>query len=168
MKTSSVVFVPPRPNPGPEAFEDRGIGVFWLLAGCLIALGSALAIYVVRVRFRKRRASLQTPGQAGLSATTTPAADLASLVREVRGRLAEHCGEGIRAKTTEELAADITIMESLGLEGTSNLIGFLRATDVMRFGSASRDDTQRLFDAWSDWAEGFCSAAGARSTTKGK
>ncbi len=168
MKTASVFHVPPRPNLGPEAFEHRAVGAFWGLAGCIITLGSASAIYFLLLRFTKRRRSFESSTEARPPELERSDPDFTSLVRAVRNRLSENFGEGIRAKTTEELTADLAIRESLGQEGTSNLIGFLRATDLMRFGSPGRDDPQRLFNVWSKWAEAFCSGAGARSTTKGK
>ena len=168
MKNSNVVYVPPRPNLDPEGFADQGIGAFTILSGFIIALGTASAIYIVLLRFQKRRKSSKASARKRLSESSISPADLASLVREVRGKLAERFGEGIRAKTTEELACDLTITELMGLEGSSNLIAFFRATDPMRFGSSGLDDPQRLLDIWSDWALDFCAAAGARSMTNGK
>ena len=170
MNSSTVVYTPPRPNLGPEAFDSPALPAFWLIAGAMLLIATAFGLYrVVRPFMRKNKPrTTSSLGNRSDALDLSPEAALLDLVGKVRESLAAQFGEGIRARTTEELMADPRLAESLGAEAHSDLIEFLRLTDVARFAGSDRGHSQRLLEAWSAWAVGFLDAAGARSTISGK
>src|SRR5262249_5933290 len=84
----------------------------------------------------------------------------------VRTALAERFGPALRARTTEEIAADRTLAGQLGEESFERLGHFLASADRVKFAAEPSEDT-----AWEGWAREFVAglaAAGARSKITGK
>ena len=170
MNPSAGVYTPPRPNLGPEPLDSPSLPMSWLVVGSIFLIATAFGIHrVVRRIGRKDRPkatkSSEIVPHSAESARKNPLLDL---VTQVRDSLTCEFGDGIRARTTEELAVDPRLAEALGAESHSDLLAFLEATDVARFAGSDRGDAQGFFDDWSVWAADFVEAAGARSTISGK
>ena len=91
----------------------------------------------------------------------------------IRAALAARFGGHWQARTTEEIAADLTLSERLGPEPTAELVQFLALADLAKFND--RDGLQPpLPDVAPEWLVEFVAsassvpAAGAMSRIKGK
>lgn len=161
---------PPRPNPGPEPWPGHA------RAGMRTWLGVAVVVAVVvgwfwfrRTRGRRspREGTIRTRG-SGQSASES----LLELAVSVRGALGARPGPSWPARTTEEIAADQPLRESLGDEMFESLVAFLLMVDTLKFApSASSSDAERLaadFAKWSRWAIDLERSLKARANGKAR
>jgi hypothetical protein len=84
----------------------------------------------------RRRGTRGGPTQSSKEAVThddSPSGKLLSLAEEVRGTLVKRFGPAMRARTTEELAADARVRETLGEHRLDPLIRLLAEADRWKF-----------------------------------
>ena len=124
---------PPRPNLGPEPLSADGSSallVSALLVGLLIFAASVVA-------WRRRRLADQTIEPPGSPRDDSPEARLLALRERARTILARRFGPALRARTTEEMAADARLAETLGNDDLARLTSLLRAGDRVLFDRAT-------------------------------
>lgn len=164
------VLVPPRPNLGPEPWaETRSWGAHLPALGVSMAL--AIAVIVAgrqwrRVRARRRYApGISAPTAAPMGEPPSRRERLIALSGAVREVLVARFGPAWRSKTTEEIAREGGLAEAFGAEETARLLQFLEGADRAKF--ANENEREPLSDSspdsGEDWANGFITAAGARS-----
>jgi hypothetical protein len=178
---AEAVFVPPRPNLGPEPLPGGYATSTLILAAIFsIALVLVLARIILRWRRRSRPAQRQSPGlPSGPFATRRE--QLGAWSAAARQALATRHGPQWSARTTEEIAGDPALGETLGPDLSARLVEFLSEADRAKF-----DDAEGLqppqpgpgagADAAPEWLVAFVGttappsvpAAGARSTIRGK
>jgi hypothetical protein len=147
------VLVPPRPNLGPEPWSEERSSP-WPLLGVGPVLAALLAglIWMIRRRRGRRRAVLPPQPVASLD---TPDAQLLSLAVQARETLATRFGPSLRARTTEEIAADTQVKEALGDDHFASLIRLLSTADHWKFASPPENgQTASLLEElphWSAW-----------------
>jgi hypothetical protein len=150
------VIVPPRPNLGPEPWSETRTDTFPLLVATL-AVGALLlgAAWIIR----RRRASRRLPSPpVGLTTTSddTPAARLLSLAGQARETLAARFGPSLRARTTEEIAADPQLREALGETHFDPLIRLLATADRWKFAPSPENGQGKFpfedFSRWEAWS----------------
>jgi hypothetical protein len=137
---------------------------------------------VIRSRGRSAtKAKQPDPSAAGperQSAAVTARERVVDLSESVREALAARFGESWRAKTTEEIASEPSLAETLGALSAEHLIGFLQVADLVKF-AADRlpgylpeiePDLQRAEAEAGAWLEALAAeaSAGANSTIKGE
>jgi hypothetical protein len=151
-QTSQRALVPPRPNLGPEPWSETRIDrELPLEIGLALALVLAGVFWIVRrSRAGRRRMS---PAEPQLSAhDNSPGAMLLSLAASVREGLADRFGPALRARTTEEIAADAAIREALGEVNLEPLTDLLVAADRWKFASEPGNGREEsLLDDLSNW-----------------
>lgn len=163
--------VPPRPNLGPEPWDDRAAWPGWVGPA---SLGLVATLVVVRWRLRERRRRPATAGPGPASGTpdadASPRRRLIAASEAVRGALIAAFGPAWGSKTTEEIAAEPGLADRLGPERADGLVAFLRLADRAKFaGDESPPDEEAA-----SWAARFVAglatagAARATSTTTGK
>jgi hypothetical protein len=138
---NSQVLVPPRPNLGPEPWtEPQGLArsPFSIAAG----LGTLVVVLLVTWLLRRRR--LRHARQAPRTSTLEPSDDsphgrIVRLAADVRQVLSAQLGPTMRARTTEELAADPLVQERLGAEQFELLIQLLSRADLWKFAPPSEN-----------------------------
>jgi hypothetical protein len=173
---AGAVLVPPRPNLGPEPMPGRLSTSGWIgiwLIGASLSVG---LFWWLRRSYWPRRSERARPrGPAGDDVPAGPFASrrdqMTAWSAEVRGTLADRFGEHWRARTTEEIAGDVSLIERLGDETAARLVRFLIDADRAKFDD--REGLQPpLVDAVPEWVAGFVAssvpAAGARSMINGK
>jgi len=173
---TGAVLVPPRPNLGPEPMPARPST--WGMIGFLL-IAASIAIGLLGMIRRYRRPGRRDRLRAGRAATVrVPAGPFASRrdqmaawSAEVRAALADRFGGHWLALTTEEIAADRTLTETLGTGPAADLIRFLIDADRAKFDDREGLQPPRDEDV-PGWLSGFVAssvpAAGARSMIKGK
>ncbi len=143
---------PPRSNLGPEPWPDTEPALApWIL------LATTLLVVAVGVWVRRRRSaragSISSVLQSGAQSHVHLLFDLALAVRTA---LASRLGPAWRARTTEEIARDQALRESLGGETFSRLVEFLDQVDTLKFaaGEPSCDEGWLAveFERWRGWA----------------
>jgi hypothetical protein len=167
---AAAALVPPRPNLGPEPFVESGSPVGWAVALTLVLL--AVAAFVAANRRRRKRPSLQLAGEiealAVLAQTPSPREQLIAQANIVRSALVDRFGESWRAKTTEEIAVELRILEAFDTETLERLLTFLRDADLAKFARELATNHNGTPQGWDDWVTEFVEAAGASSTIKGR
>jgi hypothetical protein len=176
------VLVPPYPILGPEPMERQDWqAVAWALAGGLVAvlIGTALLI-----RSRRRSATRTKQPDPSVteaerqSAGVTARERVVELSESVREALVARFGESWRAKTTEEIASEPSLADTLGVPLAEHLIDFLQVADLVKF-AADRlpgylpklePDLQRAEAEAGAWLEALAAegSAGANSTINGE
>lgn len=144
----------PRPNPGPEPWSGEG-GPSGAGLGLTVAF-ALLAAFGFWLRRRGRRSA--TPAAKGAATDDSPQARLIALCEQVRGTLSTRLDSELRARTTEEIAADPAIQGLLGAERLDRLIELLRAGDRLKF--ASQNDMEAVvarLGEYTEWASSLAS-----------
>ncbi len=174
MKTPSrAVLVPPRPNLGPEPLTGpESVAGTWLALGLVLGL-VALLLGWRRLRVKARRVEPQAALAALLDRTPdSPRERMIAWSEAVREAVVVRFGPAWRAKTTEEMGADSTLLDALGPERTAELVRFLKASDRAKFAARDEPLADAQSDAWRLWVAVFVSesvsAEGASSRIKGK
>lgn len=130
--------LPPRPNPGPEAWPEAAWPSAWW------ALAAAPILGLVAWRFaRSRRAVANATGEPmpGVDdSTLSPSERLARLADRVRGRLSERFGAGWSAMTTEELLHALKVAVPDDAFPTGDAVALFRASDRVKFAASPIDD----------------------------
>jgi hypothetical protein len=124
--------VPPRPNLGPEPWsEAQPLAGFFVVAGTLACL---LLVWLVWRRGRRGRVGrLARDLISQRPRDVTPRGRLVGLSDSIRDVLANQFGTSWRAKTTEELSAEVRLEDVLGREHLEELIRFLDQVDHLKF-----------------------------------
>lgn len=176
---AKAVLVPPRPNLGPEPLPptlSMGELIFaGVLVTALVAIVLSGLIRVYRRRRRNRQVSAPLEPPAGPFASRRE--QMAAWSTALRTALAVRFGGHWQARTTEEIAADPTLADSLGPEPAAELVRFLVLADLAKFDD--RDGLQPplpdpdLAPGWlialaASTSASSVPAAGARSRIKGK
>lgn len=164
----AAIYVPPRPNLGPDPIgPDAGSGApGWALPLILLVVVVATGVIVAR-RSRRFRLCLESTPQLPKLESPGHVEAVRALSAVVRQALVARFGPDWWARTTEEIAADAVAEESLGREGFDRLITFLRLADRVKFAGANEAEAQGVVETWAGWVEAFL-AAGASSTINGK
>jgi hypothetical protein len=145
--------VPPRPNLGPEPWQDvqpmtRAFPALLLLVVLLMA---------VLLWRRARRKAARTKGDHRApsvldDANPSPRDRLVALSGSIRDALTVQFGSSCRAKTTEELAVDVRLEQLLGDEEFRELIRFLDQIDRLKFAPERSDHHQEVLEnALTSW-----------------
>ncbi len=140
------ILVPPRPNRGPEPWDDQATRPIWP------PLALALAAVLAWMTWRLRRRRGTTPVLPPLPVDAPLDARLLALCDRLRTDLAARLGPALRARTTEELAADPRVAEILG-EDLPRLAEILAAGDRLKFACVPVVDLAERLPEWSGWAE---------------
>ena len=135
----------PRPNPGPEPWDDGGASAAWLL----VSLVAAIALAWLARRLRGRRHPSFTP--AALADDASPDEHLLALCDRLRADLAAKLGPTLRARTTEELAADPRVAQLLG-DDLPRLAEILGEGDRLKFARRPIADLADRLPVWTAWA----------------
>jgi hypothetical protein len=118
----------------------------------LVFVLAAVFWIIRRRRAYRRRVSLAEPEVAAHD--DSPGAVLVSLAAKVREGLAARFGPSLRARTTEEIAADAAIREALGEVNLEPLTHLLIAADRWKFASEPGNGREEsLLDDLSNWEE---------------
>jgi len=126
----------------------------WPLLGVGLVFAALLAgaVWIISHRRRRRRA-VSTPQP--VTSLDTPDAQLLSLAVRARETLATRFGPSLRARTTEEIAADTQVKEALGNDHFESLIRLLSTADHWKFASPPENgQTESLLEElphWSAW-----------------
>jgi hypothetical protein len=155
----SHVLVPPRPNLGPEPWSEAHSSTYLVLEIGLVLAALLLAAY----RFlRRRRASRRRPflPQNHLVAPDdSPGSQLLNLAGQIREALATRLGPSMRARTTEEIAADPQLREALGDKHFDPSIQFLAMADRWKFAPAPENGREKILHdelpGWEAWHRSF-------------
>ena len=139
---------PPRPNLGPEPMgaDDSlaQLAISLMLGGVILA-----ALMVLWRRWRAQRI-FDRPKP---SVDDSSEARLLALRERARTILAARFGPALRARTTEEIAADARVAEALGGDDLARLMGLFRAGDRVLFdrdsGLEPHGDPSSELAAWS-------------------
>jgi hypothetical protein len=164
---SPTVLVPPRPNLGPEPLpEGPPLAPLLSVLGLVLFLSAAL-LWRLRKRRRKRPAS--KPAVMAVDAfDDSPQARMIAWSLAVRESLSERFGPAWRAKTTEEIADDPSLIDALGPEFAARILYFLREADRTKFAGASAPVVEPDFEEIAARIRGVALAAGASSMINGK
>jgi hypothetical protein len=123
--------VPPRPNLGPESWsEARPVAVAVIVAAFL---GGLLIAWLLWRWRRKRRSWIRREKKPQRPHDATPQGRLVACSHSIRETLADQFGTAWRAKTTQELAAEVRLLEVLGQVQLDDLIRFLDLVDHLKF-----------------------------------
>jgi hypothetical protein len=152
-ETVSAGLVPPRPNLGPEPWQDPR--PMTRIYPALLALVLLLIAALLWRRYRRNAARTgRDPRATGdlADADPSPRDRLVALSGSLRDALTVQFGSSCRAKTTEELAADSRLEQLLGDEGLRELIRFLDQIDRLKFAPERSEHHQEvLADALTSW-----------------
>lgn len=159
--------IPPRPNLGPEPFQQMGRPwSVWVLLG-LAALAGLWGVSRLRRRIQGRRVAVG----AELNGMIAGARTLGVLSGEVRMALVGCFGEPWRAKTTEEISEERELAEVFGEETAERLVALLKGGDLEKFGVMGENEAINQgveMEAWEAFVVGFSRDAGARSRMTGR
>jgi hypothetical protein len=164
-QTSPRALVPPRPNLGPEPWSETRLDrELPLEIGLALALVLAALFWIIRRRVVRRHAPLAEPEFSALD--DSPGAVLLSLAAKVREALAARFGPSLRARTTEEIAADDAIREALGAENLEPLTHLLIAADRWKFASEPGNGREESLlgdlSNWEAWHKIFLAELAAK------
>ncbi len=140
------VLIPPRPNLGPETWSEEPSSVlpFWSAGiALLVLLAGAVGIFFYRRRRSGRRTAKPSPAEA---LPVIPAAQLLNLAGQIREDLAARFGPSLRARTTQEIAADLEVREVLGVEHLEPMIRLLYLADYCKFAALPENGEQQALD----------------------
>jgi hypothetical protein len=144
--SAKMVYVPPRPNLGPEPMDASAIPPAQLLAilaaFMLLALGVALTARAYRRR-RGRRPPFPSLHAPVIDPTEAPGEWMIAWSVALRESLAARFGPAWRAKTTEELAGEPNLSAAIGDESRTRLLAFLAAADRAKFAESDPADLVR-------------------------
>lgn len=138
------VLVPPRPNPGPEPWDDRAGWPAWA------ALTLATAMALAWIAWRHRSGRVPSDSRAPLLEDAPADARLLALCDRLRADLAAKLGPSLRARTTQELAADPRVAELLGAD-LPRLAEILGEGDLLKFARRPSVDLADRIAGWSEW-----------------
>jgi len=124
---------PPRPNLGPEPLSAEGSPILLIS----VSLGCLLLLAALAILWRRRRSADQTTEPPGAPGDESPEARLLALRERARAILTRRFGPALRARTTEEVAADAQLAEALGSDELARLTNLLRAGDRVLFDHAT-------------------------------
>jgi hypothetical protein len=146
------VLVPPRPNLGPETWSEEPASLLPLLS-VGITLCALLAGAIGFFFYRRRRSARRSDGPSPPEALPlNPADQLLNLAGQVREDLVARFGSSLRARTTEEIAADLHVKEVLGVEHFEPVIRLLALADHCKFAASPENgDPQSLLDEIAAW-----------------
>lgn len=140
---SARTLVPPRPNLGPEPWnEPDPIALYWLFGA---ALASLLAAWFAWKRLAQTRYNLR-----GFHPSSTQPPDtstrgrLFALSQSMRDAMARQFGPAWRAKTNEELSTEPRLAAQLGLDQLQEMIQILNDIDRLKFAP----DRSNLHQEW--------------------
>lgn len=148
--------LPPRPNLGPEPWDDRSFtDLFIIIAFVLFVINALLFIYKLLMDIRgsarsNRSSSTENP------ANDDPKAVWVAWSNRVRAALDREFGAGHSARTTEEIEGDSAIKTGMNADRRDRLIAFLRAADQAKFGGESIALDPETRSIWDDWVQEFC------------
>lgn len=165
-QTSPRALVPPRPNLGPEPWSETRIDrELPLEMGLALVLVLAGVFWIIRRRRVVRRRVVLTVPQSSAH-DDSPGAVLLSLAARVREDLAARFGPSLRARTTEEIAADAAIREALGDGNLEPLTHLLITADRWKFASEPGNGWEEsLLDDlpnWEAWHKTFLAELAAK------
>jgi hypothetical protein len=114
-----------------------------------------IALWAIQRRRRGRRRAL-APSQGNVVRhDDSPSGKLLALAEEVRGTLISRFGPAMRARTTEEIAADPQVKESLGADRLGPLIRLLAEADRWKFATLPGNGHEELLlqdlPGWESW-----------------
>lgn len=128
---TKTIYTPPRPNLGPDPLVESPS---WLGIAVAITLALAFLTYLVK---RRRRKPVSTPSQVrpGMpdEGSISPRERMIAWSLTLRASLAETFGPSWLAKTTEEIARDPILADTLGPEYVTQLLAFLADADRTKF-----------------------------------
>ncbi len=161
--------LPPRPNLGPEPWQDSQS-----INGNVLAL-AVLALLILGwqvFRWLRRRQSRLNPDDLAYQhrPDATPRDRLVGLSNSIRETLTVQYGSTWRAKTTKELAADTQLVQTVGPEGFDDLIRFLDRVDLLKFAPERTDQDheslERELTVWEPRVIALKSKIRARPTAR--
>jgi len=168
------VYIPPRPNLGPEAGGTPGADWVLPIFGCFLIL-TALGLLWFRARTRRgRRVPRKT--QAPSPTNSSPASPREQVIagsEAIRAALVLRLGTHWHSRTTEEIMADPGLADVLPAEAHARLELFLRLADRAKFAEEpeGRFDPESYGEDWAALVGELLSLlepeAGASSKTKG-
>ncbi|WP_435021936.1 hypothetical protein TA3x_002640 [Tundrisphaera sp. TA3] len=121
--------IPPRPNLGPEPWEEPGgLGPAWIGGGLALAL--ALILVARRRRLARKRPAGESDGPSDGGAGLDPWVAASERAREA---LVRAFGPGWRSRTTEEIEADPMLADRLGPDHATRLVALFRRADLAKF-----------------------------------
>lgn len=149
---STRVLVLPRPNLGPEAWSEEASSILPLLSASIalvVLLVGAIGMFLYRRRRSGRRSN---KASLAVAPSVNGTDQLLILADQIRDDLAARFGPSLRARTTEEIAADLQVKEVLGAEYFEPLIRLLSLADHRKFAALPENgDRQSLLDEISGW-----------------
>jgi hypothetical protein len=156
--------VPPRPNLGPESWSDsQSLPVALIVAA---ALGGLLIAWLFWIWRKKTRTRIRRDHKTQSPHDATPQGRLVAFSSSIRETLADRFGTAWRAKTTQELATEDTLVEVLGDEQLDELIRFLDFVDHLKFApERSSNNHESLESELTNW-EPRIAAIGKKIETK--
>jgi hypothetical protein len=160
--------VPPRPNLGPEPWsEDSGLSTIVGLSILGLSVLLLLTWWRRRVRrSRSGRSKLEVEPASVPEPDLSPRSRLIASAEAVRSAIVAAHGPAWASKTTEELAAEPSLVERLGVDRAGRLVELFRISDRAKFAG---EDPEAVED-WEAWAGHLLEewSAGATSRSIGK
>lgn len=148
--------VPPRPNLGPEPWDDHA-AVDWIIAIIFVIFIMNFFFYCYQMFLDlKNVRRLKRESAADESANDDPKAVWVAWSNRVRAALDLEFGASHSARTTEEIEADPAIKSGLSAERRDRLIAFLREADLAKFAGESIALDAETISAWETWVVEFC------------
>ncbi|HKI17023.1 MAG TPA: hypothetical protein VKA15_04055 [Isosphaeraceae bacterium] len=137
--------VPPRPNLGPEPWsETQSMRAVYVALALGVILASAALYGVWRHRRIARGKAKKRPAAERQGATASER--LIGLSGSLRAALTDRFGTSYRARTTEELSADLELGQLLGGESFEQLIQFLDQIDRIKFAPVRTPNRQHALE----------------------
>lgn len=137
------VYVPPRPNLGPESARTGTTVPAWVM----MAISGAFVLSMLLVRWSRRRARARqraaragTANESSAPAPATPRECVIAASQTIRQRMAERFGIAWNARTTEEIIADPVLVALLPPATLARLDWLLRLADRAKFAAVPDDD----------------------------
>jgi hypothetical protein len=126
-----IVLMPPRPNPGPEAWQEPMNWAPPAAAGVGLVV---LLLLIVRRRRRKRRpAAIPSVKPQSVAEPIAPSEGLLGHAIAIRTRLAQTFGDPWLAMTTEEITENPLLRARLDESLASEVVALLQAADRIKF-----------------------------------
>lgn len=169
MQEAPRMLVPPRPNPGPEPWSEVRSSQWSVLAALLLAMWLVVGWTILRRRRQHHGVRNAASGRV-VSVDDSPSAKLLILAEEVRGTLITRFGPTMRARTTEEIAADPQVKEILGEQRLDPLIRLFEEADHWKFatqpGNGREQSLLENLSGWDAWHRALLADSAARARTK--